>query len=128
MPHNHSAELLTLPAKMCSFVAGGTMSQKLDPLCQPSLPLTKKGRVPDLACVALFYSEDSEEIYHVFETHSLKHSLSTKSRYQTAALRKDPSVRVAWIPCEDTAEREKLTSALRKRFHLPDPVSSVSTV
>ena len=77
------------------------MRKTLDPLCQPSLPLTKKGRVPNIDGVAFFYSEDTEEFYHVFETSNLKHSLSTKSHYQTAALRKDPMVRVAWIPCEN---------------------------
>lgn len=97
------------------------MTQSPDPFCQPSLPLTKKGRAPHLACVALFYSEDIEEVYHVFETDNLQHSLMTKSRFQSAVLRKDPTVRVAWIPCENAAERQKLKASLRERFQLNAP-------
>ena len=96
---------------------------EIDPFCQPSLPLIKKWRAPHLACVALFYSEDTEEVYHVFSTDDLHQSLSTKSRFQSAALRKDPTVRVCWIDCPEQSARKKLTEDLRTRFKLavPDP-------
>lgn len=97
-----------------------------DPFCQPSLPLTKKWRAPHIGCVAYFFSEDTEQVYHVFDTEDLHHSLSTKSRFQSAALRQDPSVRVAWIAREDDAERNKLTSALRRQFNLPSPLAPVT--
>jgi hypothetical protein len=94
------------------------MSESIDPFCQPSLPLTKKWRAPNIACVAMFYSEDNEQVYHVFDTEDLHHSLATKSRYQSAALRQDPSVRVAWFPCEAGADRQQLKDRLRRQFRL----------
>lgn len=81
-----------------------------------------------MACVALFYSEDTEEVYHVFATDNLKHSLSTKSHFQTAALRKDPMVRVAWIPSESASDRDRLMRSLRERFQLNQPASGISHV
>jgi nitrate reductase alpha subunit len=98
------------------------MSKSTDPLCQPSLPVTKKWRAPPISCVAFFYSEDTEQVYHVFDTDNLHHSLATKSRYQSAALRQDATVRVGWIPCDNVDDREKLKNSLRRSFQLPDPV------
>ncbi len=96
------------------------MIEGTDPFCQPSLPLTKKWRAPALACVAMFYSEDTEQVYHVFDTADLHHSLATKSRFQSAALRQDSSVRVAWFSCEKTADRERLKDKLQKQFQLEE--------
>ena len=90
----------------------------IDPFCQPSLPLTKKWRTPHVACVAMFYSEDTEQVYHVFSTDDLHASLATRSRFQTASLRRDPSVRVAWIVCPDNIQRKQLVQTIRDRYEL----------
>jgi len=92
-----------------------------DPLSQHSLPLTKKRLAPAVSCVAFFYSDEAEHVFHAFATDDLRASLNSRSQYQAAALMQDPSARVGWVLCADKTSKQKLLNNLREQTALSHP-------
>lgn len=88
----------------------------------PSMPLINKRRAPSIAGVGILYSEDSDEIFDVFETSNLVQTLSTSTRRQSRALAQDPNCRICWLEATDKKMRKlaykSLTAKARRLFNV----------
>ena len=74
----------------------------------PSMPLINKRRAPAIAGIGILYSEESDQVFDVFETTDLASSLRISSRAQSMALANDPNCRICWIECTDSESDSRL--------------------
>lgn len=81
----------------------------------PSMPLLNKRHAPPAAGVGILYSEEFDQIFHVFETDNLHRSINSCSRQQTTALALDPNCRLSWYETADAQERNQLLTLLSSR-------------
>lgn len=82
-----------------------TESEPLNVSWLPSLPLTKKHNAPPISGLGILYSEELEQVLHVFETDNLKEGINRISRNQAAALNIDPGCRLHWLEIANPARR-----------------------
>lgn len=82
----------------------------------PSMPLLNKRHTPAVRGVGILYSEDLDQIFHVFETENLCHSINNCSRQQAVALARDPNCRICWYEVETGGQRNQLLQKLRSKM------------
>ncbi len=81
----------------------------------PSVPITKKRRVPPVVGIAIFYSEQREELLAVYQTNNLRDLMGNTSREQARALNFDADCRVVWMEMPEGPERSCLAGRLRRK-------------
>lgn len=86
----------------------------------PSVPLTKKYKVPPISGLGILYSEELDRVLHVFETDNLKDGINNRSRDQAAALNIDPGCRLHWMeitnPTRRAYSRLKLLTQIKTQY------------
>lgn len=70
----------------------------------PSVPLTRKHKVPPVAGYGILYSEELEQTLHIFQTRDLLKDMRENWRDQALALATDPDCRLYWLEVEDNSE------------------------
>jgi len=69
----------------------------------PSIPLTKKHKVPSISGYGILYSEELERTLHIFQTRDLAKDLNEQWREQALALGTDPNCRLYWLETSGAA-------------------------
>jgi len=92
---------------------GNTGSNSLEVRWLPSMPLLNKRNTPPVAGIGILYSEELDQIFHVFETGNLNQSINSCCRQQASALAQDPSCRISWYESTDVTEINQLLLTLR---------------
>lgn len=69
----------------------------------PSVPLTKKHKVPAISGYGIFYSEELEQTLHLFQTPNLAKDMRENWRDQALALATDPNCRLYWLEVSEAA-------------------------
>lgn len=95
-----------------SVTISNTGSAALEVRWLPSMPLLNKRSTPSVAGIGILYSEELDQIFHVFETEDLNQSINSCCRQQASALAQDPSCRICWYESTDSDERKRLLIAL----------------
>jgi len=78
-----------------TFANGRINDQPIEWL--PSVPLTKKHKVPTISGYGILYSEELEKALHVFQTRNLAKDICENWQDQARALASDPNCRLYWL-------------------------------